>query len=157
MRENRGFTLSETVAVLVMLTVLAAILLPSFTVYLDRARQQTALANAQTAFLATQHLLGRRYREETGFDAVEDPVELVRDEAGANASPFRLEDILKIAELPAGLPVRIFVSYNGKAELTEFIWVEHFGRQTVTASWDADGWRSELSEAPEEEIAAERK
>ena len=150
MRKNRGFTLAETVAVLAILAVLAALLVPPLTQYPDRARKQTALAHAQTAFLATQHLLGVRYREEPGFDAVEDPVELGRDLAGDDAIPYRLQDILRIAGLPEGLPVRLFVCYDGNAALTEFRWEERFGRQTIAALWDPDGWRLEISETTDE-------
>lgn len=154
MRKDRGFTLAETVAVLSILTVLASVLIPSLTAYLDRARKQTALVRAQTAFLTMQYLLGVRYRVGTGFDAVEDPVELLRDRVEEDASPFALDEILRIAGLPEELPVRLFVTYDGNAALTSFRLVERFGRETVTVTWDSDGWRLAEPEAPEERNSA---
>lgn len=154
MRRNWGFTLAETVAVLLILAVLAALLVPSLAQYPDRARQQTALAHAQTAFLATQHLLGVRYREKPGFNAVEDPVELLPDVDEEDASPFALDEILRIAGLPEELPVRLFVTYDGNAALTGFRWEERFGKQTVAAIWDSDGWRLEIPEVADERNSA---
>ncbi len=47
MKNNKGFTLVEIIVVLVILAILIALLAPSLTGYIDKAKEKTALANAR--------------------------------------------------------------------------------------------------------------
>ena len=58
---NKGFTLVELIVVLVILAILAAILVPALLGYIDRARQQQCLTNAQAALVGAQSVAAEKY------------------------------------------------------------------------------------------------
>lgn len=53
-RNNQGFTLVEVIVVLVILSILAALLVPSLTGYIDRANLRAATAEARSVLMAAQ-------------------------------------------------------------------------------------------------------
>ena len=54
LKDKRGFTLVELIVVLVVLAVLAALLVPSLTGYIDKAKQQSIIAEARGVWTAAQ-------------------------------------------------------------------------------------------------------
>ncbi len=58
---NKGFTLVELIVVLVILAILAALLIPSLTGYIDRARQESIVAETRMVVMAAQTVLSEDY------------------------------------------------------------------------------------------------
>jgi len=72
-QNKKGFTLVEVIVVLIILAILAAILVPSLTGYIDKANEKVAVAEARAFLIAAQVYASEEYAS-TG--AVE------RDEVG---------------------------------------------------------------------------
>ncbi|MDO5407495.1 MAG: type II secretion system protein [Eubacteriales bacterium] len=74
-RDRKGFTLVELTVVLVILTILAAIMVPTMTGWIDRAKGKQAELNARAVYLAAQTTAAELY-------AGGDQMEFFDDEAG---------------------------------------------------------------------------
>ena len=145
MSGKRGFTLVEMVTILVILAILAAILVPALTTYVDKARQQAVVSRARAAYVATQALLSERYGEPSGFDGSGELISLDLDSLGAEDSPIKLDDILALAEIKPSRSQTLMVDYNQRAELTQFVWQEQQGGRTITVTRQAGGWETTVS------------
>lgn len=61
---RRGFTLVELIVVLTLLAVLAALLIPALTGYIDKANEAKVLAEARTVLTAAQATVSEAYAKE---------------------------------------------------------------------------------------------
>lgn len=61
--KKRGFTLVELIVVLVILAILAAILIPSFSSYIRKADQRSAVSECRSCVLSAQTLFSEAYAE----------------------------------------------------------------------------------------------
>ncbi|MDO4566384.1 MAG: prepilin-type N-terminal cleavage/methylation domain-containing protein [Oscillospiraceae bacterium] len=60
-KSKGGFTLVEVIVVLVVLSILAAILVPSMTGWIDEARKRQYIADARLVYLAAQSAVSEQY------------------------------------------------------------------------------------------------
>lgn len=58
---KKGFTLVEVIVVLVILAILAAIMIPALTGYIEKANKKTAMVEARAVLLATQTVASENY------------------------------------------------------------------------------------------------
>lgn len=61
LKDKKGFTLVELIVVLVILAILAALLVPALTGYIDKAKNQSIIAETRQVVMATQTLADEAY------------------------------------------------------------------------------------------------
>lgn len=61
LKNKKGFTLVELIVVLVILAILAALLVPALTGYIDKARNESIIAETRSAVVAAQTIVSEDY------------------------------------------------------------------------------------------------
>ena len=61
LKNKKGFTLVELIVVLVILAILAALLVPALTGYIDKARNESLIAETRSVVIAAQTIVSEDY------------------------------------------------------------------------------------------------
>ena len=104
-KNRRGFTLVELIVVLVILAVLASLLIPALTGYIDRAKRDQVVAETRMLHEAVQTVAGEAY----GSAEWKQNLFTIASYNGINASDnthhdilkSRYDDIIRLAEVPS--------------------------------------------------------
>lgn len=99
-KNTKGFTLVEVIVVLVILAILATIMIPSMTKWIDRAKDRSVLVECRSVLLAAQTLSSEQY-------AVGDPAFSTTD-----TDPITSQKILDLAGVTKTGAAVTAITYN---------------------------------------------
>lgn len=104
-RSKKGFTLVELIVVMVILAILAAMLMPSLTGYIDKAKDKRVIAEVHQVVMAAQTLADEEY-------AIEDE---------PNYDSVTLENVAELAEIKGEIVMLAIEKSNGKVGYAEVL------------------------------------
>lgn len=103
LKNKKGFTLVELIVVLVILAILAALLVPALTGYIDKAKEQSIIAETRSVVIAAQTIVSEDYGQGTNVTTGDT---YITDDLKA--------EILKLAEVKDGTIDSMTIQGNTK-------------------------------------------
>lgn len=120
-KDKDGFTLVELIVVLVILGILIALLVPSLTGYIDKARKKAKLAECRQVVVAAQTQLSEIYGAAEGADVTTMGTMINKENV--------IDAILKLSEAPGKISGNILI--NDKAAVTYLVYEAKDGTQVI--------------------------
>lgn len=143
LRSKKGLTLIELIVVMLILVILAAILVPTLTGYIDRTNDKVIRIEARSAYIACQAIVAEEYgANPTSFDGsgLEIDDETGFDNATYNTmftelSELDVSNVTALTVNNSGIIIS-FVYTNGKYTATYTGPVKAADGTTTPGSWD---------------------
>ena len=146
-KKSSGFTLVELIVVLVILATLAALLVPSLTGYIDKARQNAGIAKARAVLVASQAVVTEAYAD---GKLVLDTSSLLYKELDEHTAHAMAKEIMALAEITEDeCEWRIYIvspieeEYSALATILQLDYCDNSYRVTyrvVQTEYEPAGW-----------------
>ena len=136
LKENKkGFTLVELIVVLVIIAILAAMLIPAMTGYINKAKEKSITSETRQSVMAAQTLVDEKYatNQETKITV-----------SDAATSSVKFDDIKKLAEVKGTISK---VTVDGDGKVTELVYSNGGKTCTYNGSATSDGDRYKVEKA----------
>ena len=136
LKENKKFfTLVELIVVLVIIAILAAMLIPAMTGYINKAKEKSITSETRQAVMAAQTLVDEKYatNQETKITV-----------SDAATSSVKFDDIKKLAEVKGTISK---VTVDGDGKVTELVYSNGGKTCTYNGSATSDGDRYKVEKA----------
>lgn len=146
-KKTSGFTLVELIVVLVILATLAALLVPSLTGYIDKARQNAVIAKARAVLVASQAVVTEAYAD---GKLVLDKNGVGYDKPNEHIAHAMAKEIMALAEIAEGdCEWRIYIASpneEGLAALATILQLDYCDKsyrvtyRAVGTEYEPAGW-----------------